>query len=273
MITTIFHVADIHIPNSNENRPYDEMLKGFIKTLAQRVKDCGQDNCRIVLAGDIFHNKVKISNEAMAMFHTLLNYLNQIAKTYIIAGNHDMLENNQDKMDSLTPTFEIDEGYENIVYMDKVLGYKSGCILDDNIVFALYSMHDKFSVPNIQDYAGDGRVVVGLYHGDMAGTVTDAGRMSDGGIDTDVFKPCDCVMAGHIHKFQTIKKNGVPVVYAGSLFQQDMGENTSVHGFVEWDMETLEYQHVEVENNYRFFKLSVNSYDDIKDDVEEIINL
>lgn len=275
MVKTVIHIADIHIPNNDEKRPFQELVKSALRKIIETVKPYGKDEVRIVISGDVFHNKVRLSNEAVSNFHFLLNYMNQIAKTYVIAGNHDMLENNQDRMDSITPTFDISGVYPNVVYLDKTLGYKSGCVVDDNVIFALYSMHDKFAVPDIPSAKEEcpNAVVVGLYHGDMAGAVTDAGHMSESGIDTDVFRECDVVMAGHIHKYQTIKKNGVPIVYAGSLFQQNFGENTTMHGFVKWDMETLEYEHVSIDTDYRYFKLCVRDYDDVKNDVEEIMNL
>jgi DNA repair exonuclease SbcCD nuclease subunit len=79
-------------------------------------------------------------------------------------------------------------------------------------------------------------------------------------------------MAGHIHKFQEIKKEGVPIVYAGSLFQQDSGENITGHGYVVWNMEDMTYKHVEIENNYRIFKFKINDFNAFKEDKEEILN-
>lgn len=275
MIKKIFHVADIHIPNSEEQRPYSEMIKVFLKTLLEQTKGLKKSEIRIVLAGDIFDQKIKATNEAKTIFHNMLNTLNQIGKTYIVAGNHDMLENNKDRMDSLNPTFEIKGAYSNVVYIDKALNFKSGYVVDDNVIFALYSMHENFATPNIdglkQEYP-DAKII-GLYHGDIPGATTDVGRMSENGINTDEFKSCDCVMAGHIHKFQEIKKNGVPIVYAGSLFQKAADENTTGHGFVVWDMEDLSYKHVEVQNDYRTFKFKITSYEDVENDVERLINL
>ena len=275
MIKTIFHLSDLHIPNEEKNRPYMEMLKQALAELLKETKKYNKDEYRIVLAGDIFHNKIKTTNEAKKIFHETLNYLNAIGKTIIIAGNHDMLENNHDRVDSISPTFDIKDVYPNITYADKALNYKSGYIKDDNVIWAVYSMYDKFAKPNIDGLKEQYQDVktIGLYHGDMAGAVTDTGRMSENGIDTNVFKECDCVMAGHIHKFQEIKKNGVPIVYAGSLFQQDSGENTTGHGFVIWDIEKNKYTFHEVTNNYKIYKFKISSYDDIKEDNEKLINL
>lgn len=274
MVKKIIQVADIHIPNSCEKRPYDKMLESFVKQLyVNEIKDNNPDEIRIVLCGDIFKGKIKATNEAKAMFHMMLNYLNEFCRTYIIAGNHDMLENNHDRMDSINPTFEIENVYENVVYLDKYLNFKSGYVEDDNIVWTLFSMHDSFAPANVEHSMYPDHRIVGLYHGDVKGAVTDVGRMSSDGIDTSVFSECDCVMAGHIHKFQELKKDGVPIVYAGSLFQQDESENTTGHGYVVWDMENMTYKHVEVDNDYRIFKFKIDNYDAFNNDIEDLINL
>lgn len=274
MITKIIQIADLHIPNSCDKRPYDKMLKSFLKQLYNNeIKGQNPEEIRIVLCGDIFKNKIKTTNEAKAMFHMVLNYLNEMCRTYIFAGNHDMLENNHDRMDSINPTFEIEGVYENVNYLDKYLDFKSGYVEDDNVVFALYSMHDNFAPTNVEHDMYPEHKIVGLYHGDVKGAVTDVGRMTPDGIDTSLFSECDCVMAGHIHKFQELKKDGVPIVYAGSLFQQDESENTTGHGYVVWNMETMTHKHVEIDNDYRIFKFKIDDYDAFNNDVEDLINL
>lgn len=275
MIKKVIHIADIHIPNSEDNRPYSEMMKGFISEVIKEIVKYNRDEVRIVIVGDIFQQKIKASNESKTMFHNMLNAFNLVAKTILVAGNHDMLENNTDRQDSISPTFEINNVYPNVTYADKVLGYKSGCIIDDNVIWAVYSMFDKFARPNIEgsDENYKDKTVVGLYHGDMVGTSTDVGRVFDSGINADVFKGCDCVMAGHIHKFQEVKKNGVPVVYPSSVFQQNCDENTTRHGFVVWNLETMKYELHEVPNDYKIYKFEIRSYEDVNDDVERLLNL
>ena len=275
MIKKVFHIADLHIPNNEEKRPYMEMIKKALAELLKETKKYDKDEIRIVIVGDIFHNKIKTSNEAKKMFHETLNYLNVIGKTIIIAGNHDMLENNHDRIDSISPTFDINDVYPNITYADKVLDYKSGYIKDDNVIWAVYSMYDKFAKPNIDGLREEypDCKIIGLYHGDIVGAVTDTGRMSENGIDTNVFKDCDCVMAGHIHRHQEIKKNGVPIVYSGSIFQQDGGENTTGHGFLIWDLEKNKYKLHEVPNKYKIYRFKIKSYEDVSEDTEKLLNL
>ena len=276
MIKRIIQIADVHIPNSTTtDKPFLDMLKQLAGEIMLETKGFKKEEVRIVIVGDVFEKKIKADNESKDLFHEFLNYINAIAKTIIVAGNHDMLENNQDRMDSISPTFSIKGVYPNIVYADKVLNYKSGYIKDDNVIWVLYSMFDKFAKPNLDKLKDENPdcKLIGLYHGDIAGAVTDIGRMSEKGINTDDFKECDCVMAGHIHKYQTIKKNGVPIVYAGSVFQKDSGENTTGHGFVIWDIETMKYSLHEVKNLYKTYKFEISSYEDVENDEEKLLNL
>lgn len=275
MIKKVIHIADTHIPNLKDGSHYDELIKYLCQEVLTVIGDTPKDEVRIVVSGDVFDKKIRSDNESKALFHTFMNYLNAIAKTIIIAGNHDLLENNTDRLDSITPTFLISGAYPNIAYADKALSYKSGYIVDDNVIWALYSICDKYADPNISGLKKkypDHRII-GLYHGDVIGATTDTGRMCEDGIDLKLFNGCDCVMAGHIHKYQCVRKNGIPIVYAGSSFQQNFGENTTGHGFVEWDLETMEYKHHEVKNPYKMYKFEISSYDDVKNDVEQLMNL
>lgn len=275
MIKKIFAIADIHIPNSEEKVPYHEMLKQAIAEIYKATKDIPDNEFRIIIAGDIFHNKIRISNEASDTFHMMLNYLNAIGKTYIIAGNHDMLENNLDRLDSISPTFGIKDVYPNVVYLDRETEYKSGCYVDDNVIFALYSIFDGFKRPldldeTIKDNPSNR--VIGLYHGDINGSVTDLGRVSENGLPVTEFEGCNCVIAGHIHKHQELNKNGIPIVYCGSLLQQNSGENIEGHGYIKLNVDDLSYEQHDVTNNYKIYHFKINSYDDVNNDAERLIN-
>lgn len=275
MIKKIIHIGDLHIPNEPEGRHYDELIKKLVKDVLKEVKTCDdKSEARIVIAGDIYTGKIKSSNEAKGLFHEMLNLLNSICKVIVIAGNHDMLENNKSRMDSITPTFEIKGVYKNVTYLDKALGYKSGFCVDDNVVWVLYSMFDRYNVNGLETIREQypNHKIIGLYHGNVVGATTDTGYMLDKGINTDLFSECDCVMAGHIHKYQTIKKKGVPIVYSGSVFQQDTGENVSGHGFVVWDLESMNHELHEVENDYSTYKFEITSYDDVSNDAEILLN-
>jgi hypothetical protein len=71
-----------------------------------------------------------------------------------------------------------------------------------------------------------------------------------------------------------IKKNGVKIVYCGSLMQQNMGENLSGHGGVIWDVENKEWVGFDLDRGeYGHFKFVVDGIEDLENDNEKILNL
>ncbi|MTV64645.1 hypothetical protein GM539_15055, partial [Streptococcus pneumoniae] len=71
------------------------------------MEKIGWDDVRIVITGDIAHQKINISNEQLMLTSWLLNKLTEFGKVVIIPGNHDFLENNTERLDSITPVVEL----------------------------------------------------------------------------------------------------------------------------------------------------------------------
>lgn len=282
MITKIIACSDIHIPNFNGLEDLKETLQKFVEECKKIVEEEGdKSKVRIVVCGDLVDKKLEVSNETMIMLYWFLSELGKVAKTVVIIGNHDMLMNNTDRVDSLTPIFEIGK-LSNVVYLDKELDFKSGCYKDDNVVWCLYSSYDAFNTPDIESFKVKSRSkaplsYVGLIHTDINGAITVTNFVTENGIDPKVFENCDFVIAGHIHKRQEIKKNGVKIVYCSSIRQKDFGESITGHGYVLWDISDTEeptYECVDIPNeNSGFYQFEINSIDDIKEDNEELINL
>ena len=258
MVTKIIACSDIHIPSLKGIDELKETLTVFIEKCKKIVKDeDGPENVRIVVAGDIFHNKLAITNESILCANWFFSELDKICKTFIVIGNHDFLMNNTGRVDSLSPLFEIGS-YKQVYFLDKELDYKSGIYKDDNVAWCLYSSFSGFNTPDIEvckefdkGTESPAEIYVGLIHGDVNGAITTTNRVTENGIDPGVFEGCDFVMAGHIHKRQEIKKNGVRVVYCSSIRQQNMGESINGHGFVLWDVEDpedIEYKYVDIPN-------------------------
>jgi DNA repair exonuclease SbcCD nuclease subunit len=190
--------------------------------------------------------------------------------------------NNTGRVDSLSPLFEIGT-YKQVYFLDKELDYKSGVYKDDNVAFCLYSSFTGFNTPEIDVFKEQDKttntpanVFVGVIHGDINGAITTTNRVTENGLDPNIFDGCDFVIAGHIHKRNEIKKNGVRIVYCSSIMQRDMGESITGHGFVLWDIEDvddIEYKYVDIPNpNGGFYKFSINDIDDIKNNNEELLN-
>lgn len=275
MIKYIIACADIHIRNLRRQEEYKVQLKKFIADCEGMARKYGADAIRIVVAGDILHNKLDISGEGYTIAAWFLRKLDDIAKTIVIAGNHDMNMSNVSRMDPLSAIFTI-YNFKQTLYLDKELGYESGCVADDNVVWCLYSTFDNFARPNIEEFkiSNPDATFVGLFHGEIKNAKTDTGYVAENGYEPSFFDGIDFGILGHIHKRQCIENNGVPLVYCGSLIQQNHGENISSHGYTIWDVEKQNYKEIDIPNeDYGFFTFSISSIEDIDEDKEEIVNL
>lgn len=284
MITKIIACADIHIPALKGIDELKVILTNFVKKCEQIVEEEGPESVRIVVAGDIFHSKINISNESILAAHWFFSQLDKICKTIVIIGNHDFLMNNMDRVDSLSPLFDIG-GYKQVVFLDKELGCKSDIYDDDNVSWCLYSSFSGFNRPDIdahkvlnQETDKKDNFYVGLIHGEVNGAITVTNYVSETGIAQDVFDGCDFVIAGHIHKRQELKKNDVKIVYCSSINQKDYGESITGHGFVLWDIDVddkldISYKYVDIPNeDGGFYKFEINDISDLEKDEEELIN-
>ena len=275
MIKYIISISDIHVRNFKRMEETQEFLSKLVDYCNKFAKTRNPEEIRIVIAGDLFDQKITVSNESKILVSWLLKRLNEIATTYVICGNHDYLMNNSSRVCSLTPIFAM-SNFNNCKYLDQELGYMSGIYEDENIAWCVYSTFDDFNRPEIEAYKiqNQDKILVGLIHADINGAKTDVGRVTDKGLNVEFFSGLDFVISGHIHKRQEIKKNGVKIVYCGSLIQQDMGENISGHGGVVWDVEKKEWEPFDLDKGeYGFYKFVIDDITDIEEDREKILNL
>lgn len=272
MIRKIIHTADIHVPKLKRLQEYSDQLSRFVSKCEEIASHYQKNEVRIVISGDLFESKNAINNELIVFASAFLRQLQKIATVIVISGNHDLVLSNLDRVDTMTALFNT-AAFENCKFLDSMLGYESGCVVDDNVVWAVYSIYDNYARPSIAEAnQNKDKRVVGLYHGMIVGAKLDNGFVADSGADGDLFEDCDCVMAGHIHKHQTLKRRNVEIVYPSSLIQQTFGETVSQHGFEVWDVETLSHEFVELESDYGLYDMEIQSFDDVDNDKEKLIN-
>jgi len=197
-IRFVCHLADIHIRTMRFHDEYQDVFKRLISDLKVLLEDYDRDEIRIVVAGDLVHQKITISNEQLLLGTWFLRKLEEIAPVILIAGNHDLLENNKGRMDSITPMVQF--------LPDKDINYfkESKCYLDNNIVWCVYSIFEENKRPDIEsarEEFGDDKIYIGLYHAALINAKTDIGYSIDHGDGLEIFGGLDCVMLGDIHKY------------------------------------------------------------------------
>lgn len=272
-IKKVIHCSDIHIKNLLRHDEYAEQLTKFIEKCKEISEPYEKKELRIVIAGDLIDQKNNITPELITFVSTFIRELEEIAQVIVIAGNHDLIVNNLSRKDAISSIFET-AAFQNSYLLDMELNYQSGCVVDDNITWCLYSIFDNFNQPNIIEtqHEHPNNKMIGLYHGMIIGSMLYNGNIVDSGVQGELFEGCDCVMAGDIHKQQELKRGDVKIVYPSSLIQQNYGETVTQHGFVLWDIETMQNEFISLNNDYGMYKFEINNIEDIDNDKEILIN-
>lgn len=268
MVKKLIHIADIHIRTFQLHDLYKTQFEKFLEEIKKQVVGYNFDEVRVVIAGDVAHQKINISNEQMMLTSWFINELaTNIGKVIIIPGNHDFLENNTQRLDSITPIVELLNN-DDISYFKN-----SGVYKDDNINWVVYSLYQHNERPQFEKSI-DGEINVGLFHGVIQGMSTDIGFQFEDGYDRLNFVDLDLLLCGDIHKRQQFKlPNGGKGVMVGSLIQQNFGETVKHHGYGIYEVENDEYTFHDLPNEQPFLHFSINDITDIENEKEELLNL
>jgi len=267
VLTHIFHLSDLHIRNGDNTysryEEYKEVFKNTIVSIKKQIEvlELPFDNFIIVITGDIFHNKSVIGNYGLIMYRKFIQALSEVGRTYIISGNHDYDQSDINKPSlvysttfaipnifvlNTTTSFIIDDIGISFVSIDETLdNYRNSGRLQD--------------LPPFPSISGNVRYKLALFHGSFA-----AAKLYNGKTVEDTFNPYplewvsdfDYVLLGDIHKRQVFSyKNKTICGYAGSLIQQNFGEDIVNHGYLIWDLYNKDIKKVNVYNDKGFINI------------------
>jgi predicted MPP superfamily phosphohydrolase len=141
MINRLVHFSDLHLKLFKDHDLYREILQLALNEWKTLQPD------RITFTGDLLHSKNQLTPEVIEVASWLLTECAKIAKTVLIAGNHDALINNNDRLDSLT---------QNVKYPLAFLRpvTSQGMVLNTNGVSGARSLNFEFlmlDVPQLTD--------------------------------------------------------------------------------------------------------------------------
>ena len=249
-LKTIYHIADVHIRNVKRHKEYREVFTKMFEEIRKR----GTDDAIIYLAGDIAHAKLEMSPELVNEISWLFKECAKTCPTILITGNHDCNMNNMDRMDVLSPIVDALE-LENFFYLKDTQVYSIGGV--DFSVFSILDNKDNWITADKLF----GNKKIALFHGPVDNSQTDIGYVvSSRHFTTDIFDGFDLALLGDIHKRQEmISPKGCKVVYAGSLIQQNFGETLDKHGFLVWDLDTMTYEEVNIDNDYGYYTMDIDN--------------
>ena len=242
MIKYIIHIADIHIGSGPRSAEYRQVFAKLINSVRTAYAPA---NTIIVIAGDIFHHKIKYSGDDIADFNVLLNGLSSY-HIIVIPGNHDANLNDRDKSDLLSPIIN----NPNIHYWKDSNYYTL-----DNCKFYHISVFDDSPTSQLETLASreENRSTILLYHGMVNGAKFGKHTVKDSRITATILNSFKLVLLGDIHQQQFITPT---VAYPGSLIQQNVAES-SEKGYLVWDLETLTGTFIQIPNDSGFIRLDI----------------
>ena len=258
MVNKIVHFSDLHIRLFKDHDLYRNIMTNMLNQFQEVKPD------RIVFTGDLVHSKNQMTPELIEMVSWVLTECSKIAKTILIIGNHDFLENNMSRLDALTPIIDSLKNQSIIYYKNR------GVFPDENIDWVVYSLMEHNVQPEIPNSQN---VKIGLFHGPVVGLTTDVGYKFEDGFDISRFAGCDLVLCGDIHKRQTFDiPDGKHAYMVGSTIQQNFGETVRNHGYGIYDVIQDKYEYVDMDNKKPFLSFKIQSIDDLVNGTEKLAN-
>jgi DNA repair exonuclease SbcCD ATPase subunit len=253
----IYHISDIHIKMWNYHEDYEKIFQKVYKFLSEETyKFTDQEKGLIVITGDTIHDKDTLRSNCLIITQKLFYNLSRIMPTIMIAGNHDTNLTSK-YADSLEPCiFNID----NFHYLRDTAVY-----IFNNISFTVQSIFDnKFILhKNINTKC---EYDISLYHGMFKGMFNPLKKFDYKSDAIKLFDGYYCTLLGDVHKQQLIDHN---IAYAGSLIQQNFGEDINDHGLLAWDLKEKHIYFYEVKSETGFAKIVIDN-NKLKTDISEL---
>ena len=259
MIKKLVHFSDLHVRMFKDH----DLYRGILNTMFEQWREIAPD--RIVFTGDLVHSKNQMTPELIEFVAWALTECSKIAKTVLIIGNHDFLENNVSRLDALSPIINSLNSKNIVYYKDR------GVYEDDNVSWCVYSQYQGNIPPDITESKGKR---IGLFHGPIQGMKTDLGfDFGEEAYDVEKFDGLETVLCGDIHKRQEFKFKTGKGYMIGSPIQQNIGESIGKHGYGIYDVVSKVYDYFDLPNPKPFLKFTIKSFEDIENGTELLKNL
>lgn len=276
----IAHLSDIQIRFGSRHDEYRMVFERTYRDLETQKPD------RILVTGDLNHNKINMSPISIDLAAEFLISLSKIAPVDVIPGNHDLNLQQLNQGDSIEPLVKLmDNGFvvkkENVDSLD--FSYKKGerngvfyypetglFTITPDLIYGNYSCIDNGVITLSPRDKKDGVKYIALFHGTVYGARNDNGYENKDIMLTrlSTFDNFDIIALGDIHEYQTFREDE-SAAYAGSLIQQNFGESIE-KGYLIWNLEDNTHERRFVMNDYGFCTLNISRGESIEDRIDDI---
>lgn len=217
-------ITDTHLDKDN-----GELVKNIFDQLIDLCKQFGIN--RIFHGGDIFTNRSGQPLQCLTDWKDILEKLNQNdIQIILIAGNHDKTDANSDKS-------YLDVYSSSNMRLFRNSGYivLSNCIVcfipyfkDERWLEEFHRLEAKVNDLLIEGDIDESYGKILITHMGFDGVRNNDGSEVESVIKPSMFEDWDAVLVGHYHNASKLSKN---VIYPGSAYQGNFGENITDKGF------------------------------------------
>ena len=232
-LITIF--SDIHVhKHSGSVEKMDECLRCLDWIYAKSIAR-GAD--AIVFAGDLLHDRNRISVDAYVGVYDILKRYKGLIPSYYLMGNHDMYYSSQWTVSALNPLADVVEVIDRPTTVE-IAGLPIDFVPYLRRTADVREMLPRRSKVLVSHLAVENAVVNTLWgvkyqrENELVENIEE--------IEGGVFDGYERVYLGHFHAYQEMG----PVTYVGSPLQLTFGEAFDEKGFLEFDTETLRHERV-----------------------------
>ena len=217
-------INDIHLDKSNGS-----LVKDIFQQL---MKVCEEYNThRIFCGGDVFTNRSGQPLQCLTDWKEILEILTKKGfEFYVIPGNHDKTDSNSERS-------YLDIFGEECVHLYRSAGrvLLDGCVIgfipyfqDEKWLEEFQRLEDEIddSLKEEDIYIDDATILI--THMGFDGVVNNDGSCVSSVIKPSMFKNWTKVLIGHYHNASELADN---VIYTGSAYQNNYGENITDKGF------------------------------------------
>ena len=193
----VAHLADTQIRNYERHDEFRKSYEALYESLRKENPDL------IIFAGDLAHNKTRISPELVQLCSEYLRNLSKIAKLIVIPGNHDGIVNSTTRLDALTPIV-------NALNNPRIFYYKNSGVYPwnhqiDIVVFSCFVNESCW--PTEKDIDRE-KINIGIYHGFVQGAFLQNGMVVSPHeckhSANSFLKLVDYLFLGDIHQCQSV---------------------------------------------------------------------
>jgi DNA repair exonuclease SbcCD ATPase subunit/DNA repair exonuclease SbcCD nuclease subunit len=230
----IFHLGDQHFFLSKKFQEHQFVCDKFYEDLEREKPDL------CVMTGDLIDSKLRLGPEQFDLARNFLLNVTNYCPVIIILGNHDLNMQNKERLDAISPIlYSIYNDVQNPIHFLKNSGIYNLYEIDWAVWGVLDDQKNPFDEPRHKNDITKDSFIIGLFHGAVAGCITESGYRMNSGIDIKEFNQCDIVMMSDIHQVQSFRNNEIQ--YSGSFLQTKTSE-AEEGTYIQWDWNGKTYK-------------------------------